>query len=196
MLIGLIGSERCGKDTMALYLCGKYGYDRTAFADPIKEITSILFGWDRKFYESDKKDNMHSIGIVPRDMLYWLGTEIFQKELYNKFPNIAVKDKCMWVNVIDKYFREGKKNINKCVISDVRFLHEAEYIVEKGGILVNVCRFVGCDYKYDINKILEKYDCKVINNLTDKKDFYKNIDLFINPYLVENTHMSVLPDSQ
>lgn len=51
VLIGLVGLKITGKDTMADYLVDNCDYDKIAFADPIKEILNILFGWDKELLE-------------------------------------------------------------------------------------------------------------------------------------------------
>lgn len=51
VLIGLVGLKITGKDTMADYLVDNCEYDKIAFADPIKEILNILFGWDKELLE-------------------------------------------------------------------------------------------------------------------------------------------------
>ena len=46
MLIGLIGNKRVGKDTVANFLVEGFQFKKLAFADPIKEVISLLFDLD------------------------------------------------------------------------------------------------------------------------------------------------------
>ena len=43
MIIALNGKKGSGKDTMAKYMCEKFGFVNYGFADPIKEVGRILF---------------------------------------------------------------------------------------------------------------------------------------------------------
>ena len=51
MIVGLTGYARSGKDSIAHTLVNKYGFERVAFADPIRELLYALnpivgFDWD------------------------------------------------------------------------------------------------------------------------------------------------------
>ena len=52
MIIALTGKKGCGKDTIANYLVEKYGFINYGFADPIKEVGKILFGFPWQLYHS------------------------------------------------------------------------------------------------------------------------------------------------
>ena len=45
-LIGLCGFAGAGKDTVAKYLYERRGYIKIAFADPLKDVVSAIFGWE------------------------------------------------------------------------------------------------------------------------------------------------------
>lgn len=52
MIIALCGKRRSGKDTVGAYLMKHHGFERKAFADPLKKATAILF--DIPFSDVDK----------------------------------------------------------------------------------------------------------------------------------------------
>lgn len=176
VLIGIVGLKRTGKDTMADYLIKNYGYNKVAFADPIKDILNILFGWDKELLESNMKDEKCELDVIPRDMMKWIGTDIFQYEIYKKFPNLKIKKNTIWVEAI----KNKIKDIDKTVISDVRFLHEVEFIKENNGILVYIDKIeltTGLDYDLDI--IIKNYIDYKVENKDTKDKFYKNINNFV-----------------
>ena len=191
--------KRTGKDTMANLLTNHYGFNKVAFADPIKDICKILFGWDKDFLESDDKDRECDLGVVPRDMMKWIGTDIFQYQIYERFPELKIKQKCMWVNAVKNQITNNKtivstefikkndmyvndvKNIkfNGTVVSDVRFIHEAEFIKENGGILVYIDKNPITDnLDYDLNELINNYIDYTIENKDKLHIFYENIDNF------------------
>ena len=176
VLIGIVGLKRTGKDTMGDYLVKKYGYNKVAFADPIKDILKILFGWDRSFLESNMKDEHSELDIIPRDMMKWIGTDIFQYEIYKKFPNLKIKKNTIWIEAI----KNKIKDIDKTVISDVRFLHEVEFIRENNGILIYIdMKELNMNLDYDLNTIIRNNINYRVENKSTKNDFYKNIDNLI-----------------
>lgn len=42
--VGLAGKARIGKDTVAQYLQSHYQFETYAFADPVKQAASAMFG--------------------------------------------------------------------------------------------------------------------------------------------------------
>lgn len=51
MIIAICGFKGSGKDTMGNILVEKYGYVKLAFASVLKDVISIIFGWDRNLLE-------------------------------------------------------------------------------------------------------------------------------------------------
>jgi dephospho-CoA kinase len=47
MIVGLVGLIGSGKDTAADFLVENYNFQRESFAGHLKDIVSIVFGWDR-----------------------------------------------------------------------------------------------------------------------------------------------------
>ena len=68
MLIGIVGLERTGKDTVANYLVKNHSFIKYNMAQPIKQISEIMFGWTISEMETNKKDELdEELGIIPRD---------------------------------------------------------------------------------------------------------------------------------
>jgi hypothetical protein len=137
MIIGLSGYAQSGKDTVASILVEKYGYTRIAFADPIREL----------LYEMDPPvpvgsgNEKHTVGLqnyidiygwdeakqhpIVRSMLQNLGggaRKVFGDSfwIYQALSDVAPQD--------------------KVVVSDVRFVNEADWIKDFKGQIWRVKR--------------------------------------------------------
>lgn len=170
MLIGIVGYERTGKDTVADYIVDNYYYEKIPMAEPIKQICKIVFGWNNSQLNNDKDTIDSKTNIKPRDMMKWIGTDIFQYMMYDKFPNINIDKKTIWTN----YITNNCKNLNNTIIPDIRFLHEAEFIKKNNGILIYVDKIEKKE-QYEILNILENYDYVTLDNHNTIHDLYKNI---------------------
>lgn len=179
LLIGLIGNKRVGKDTSANILVDKYDFTKLAFADPIKQIISLLFDVDVS--ENIDKEVPTEYDVSLREFYQKFGTDLMHEDIYKYFPKLEkhIPKKMFWVlktfRSIEKYKKEGK---NKFVISDVRFIHEAKYIKENGGLLVKIT----CD-NIDIGKdkhISETEINLIPENMVDYKINNKTIEVLDN----------------
>ena len=55
MIIGITGKKRTGKDTISDFLVKKYYFVKYGFADPIKDIARIIFGFtENQLFEKEK----------------------------------------------------------------------------------------------------------------------------------------------
>jgi hypothetical protein len=123
-LIGLAGLAGAGKTTIAKHLVEKYGFARTAFADPLKTmlINAGLCTYEECYVEKTQRS---------RELLQKIGTDIFRKQV----------DPLFWVNKTEdsivRIWAEEKKRV---VVDDIRFPEEAQRIRDMGGILIMVKR--------------------------------------------------------
>lgn len=141
MIIGITGLIGSGKDTIAAHLVEKHGYERYSWATPLKDMTAILFGWDRDMLEGttpeqreqrekvdpwwDRKMDKYEL-VSPRWALQFIGTEVMRDTLH----------KDIWVLAGMKRIA-NKQNV---VIPDTRFPNEIKAIKEMGGVIWNVQR--------------------------------------------------------
>lgn len=134
---------------------------------------------------------MDEFNISLRQFYQIFGTNIMQNDIYKYFPKMEekIEKKTFWVDNIFKKIKQmqldGKDNF---VLSDVRFLHEAERIYKEGGILIKITK----DNIPSINKkdshISENSICDIpkeyitynINNNSTIKDLYNKINEIIN----------------
>ena len=56
MIIGVLGQQGAGKDTVSDYLVNNYDFEKVALATPVKEIVKDLFGFTHKQVSGSQKD--------------------------------------------------------------------------------------------------------------------------------------------
>lgn len=141
-LVGLCGFAGSGKSTVAQYLVREHGYTRISFAAAVKDITAILFQWDRDSLEGTTSDTREwrmqpdpfwseRLGQdwTPRKALQFVGTDLCRDHLHQN----------IWIDlVLAKIQRLGPDA--KVVIDDVRFVNELQALTAAGGHLVVVHR--------------------------------------------------------
>ena len=140
MLIGLLGRIGSGKGTVADELVEKYNFRQDSYAATLKDMTALLFNWDRDMLTGDTIESRSSreqidewwsekLGIpefTPRLALQLLGTDVFRNNFH----------KDIWMfSVMSRY----KENEN-VVISDCRFPNEVQAIRDLGGRIIQVER--------------------------------------------------------
>lgn len=138
MIIGITGKKGSGKDTIADILSKEFGFHKLSLADPIKQALNIVFGWNQRDWEPERKELVDERwGISPRQAAQHLGTEWGQFGLIDSFPKFSeVTGRSLWVrSCLDKV-----KRFSSVSIADVRFLHEAVAIREEGGLIIRVYR--------------------------------------------------------
>jgi hypothetical protein len=132
IIIALIGDTRVGKDTLASILTTpEYGFNRLAFADPIKDVAKSLFQFTDDQCSGNDKDILDERwNITPRQFFQQFGTEIMQRDIYNYLPSLSssIPPRHFWSLRLIKQmkFIIMNSDIRKFVITDVRFCHELE----------------------------------------------------------------------
>ena len=143
-IIGLVGRAGAGKDTVASILAESQGHIRIAFADALRQEIAHSFKIDMRVmddrYEKerispyiriarcdDQKfiERMQELGHdiykfrSPREILRWWGTEYRRQICAESYWLDRMED------TIDSLMRTGTRKI---VITDVRFINEAELV--------------------------------------------------------------------
>ncbi len=191
MIIGIIGPKGSGKSTIANIIKEKYNFELMSFASIVKDISSIIFDFDRDLLEGDTEESriwretkdlrwseILNKEITPRITLQMIGTE-FGRNIFG--PNI-------WIEVI-----KNKINIKKyknVVISDIRYENEAQFIRdnsidnENKNILIRVNKSnlgLNSDYHSSETELYGiKEDYYIENNGTKEQLEQKIINLFNN----------------
>ena len=132
-VIGLAGGKGSGKDSVADYLVDKYDFHKISYAGPVKEILAMTFGVPLEwFYDQEEKESPKKelFGHTPRYLMQTFGTD-WGRDMVN--PSI-------WVSIAKEKARKLHKEGKDVVISDVRYIEEAEVVSELGGLVWRIRR--------------------------------------------------------
>lgn len=165
MIIGLNGFISSGKNTVAKILIKQFNFFPMAFADHLKDITALMFGWERKLLEGDTDESRmfrehpdvfwsEAFGkpFTPRQALQLLGTESVRQVFHTDFWVISLKRKLALLS--------NGAAPNRIVITDCRFPNEIKAIRDMGGIYVLVDRSILPPWYSQAFELLQKYDPK------------------------------------
>ena len=150
MIIAICGFQGAGKDTLADILIKKYDFVKLSFAGIVKDVASVIFGWDRKMLEGDtissrvwreqvdewwaKRLNMPQ--LTPRYILQYFGTDLFRNHFHQD----------IWIACIEKKISQYKN----VVITDCRFPNEINTIKNIGGHLIHIHRGELPDWFFEV----------------------------------------------
>jgi len=122
-LIGIAGRARTGKDSLAGHLCRHHGYERIAFADPLRSgLDAMGIPWESLSHPGQKDAPIPWLGVSGRYLMQSLGD---WGRTAN--PNYWI---CLLARRIDRMVQlDGHTHI---VVTDVRYENEADWIREHG----------------------------------------------------------------
>ena len=157
ILIGLMGNIGSGKSTVAEML-SKNHFKELTFSEPLKTIAEIFgFPHDDLYGTQENKIKVNKeLGISAREFMQKFGTDICRNAIPEIMPNLKIGDS-VWVNYLEKKLWDNScmcipenaydKDNFKCtcggvniVVSDCRFLNEANLIREYGGYIIKLER--------------------------------------------------------
>jgi hypothetical protein len=141
LLIGCVGFQGSGKDTIADYLQNIYGFKRDSFAATLKDAVSAVFGWDRELLEGRTTESrawreqidpwwanrLNMPNLTPRLVLQRWGTEVARRSWHDD----------TWIASLENKLNKAHNDI---VITDVRFPNEIQAVRNAGGIVIRVVR--------------------------------------------------------
>lgn len=190
-LIGIIGAIGSGKDTCADYLIKHYSYEKLSFAKKVKDVASVVFGWDREMLEGVTKESREwreqvdpYWKITPRMALQKIGTEMFRKHI----------DDQIWVKaVVHEMTNNNKYKDANIVITDCRFENEIQAIKDQGGKILYIQRGTTPEWAskpfdpnagihitdWNVYQFKEKADYQIENN-SSLEDLYNNLEKILN----------------
>ncbi len=157
MIVGISGKRRTGKSLLASMLEARYGYIQLSFAKVLKQEVREIFGLTEDHTDGPLKEiPLWHGGPSPRDVMIRYGQQIRKID-----PN-------HWINRLkEQILSTSQAQIQTYVISDVRFINEADWIKRYNGLLVRLDRD---EYLTGEN----------INDLSETGlDYYKGFDLAI-----------------
>lgn len=143
--VGFIGLAGSGKDTAAMALTA-IGWRRMAFADRLKSL-AYDFGWDG--HKDDKgRKLLQDLGMAAR----------------------AYNDR-FWINEANSVLNASGSNFAKIprVWTDVRFENEAQFIRDRGGLIIRIKRpgqIASDKHESELNQFEIHADHEVVNGGT------------------------------
>lgn len=192
MIIGLVGSKKSGKSTIAEYLVSNHGFHEISFADPLKKLVVELFDLTpEQVHTQNKKESVDpQLQVTPRQLLQTVGTDLFRVTLKRVLPTLSIPYDSIWIakayNKILKIILEDPNA--KIVISDVRFRNESDMVRDLGGFLIRVTRnnisecFSNIDNHSSETEMLSIATNGSIHNNGTLEDLYTTLDQFTNNF--------------
>lgn len=134
IIIGLMGKKDTGKSEVANYLMEKHDFGCAAYADNLKyKLADLLNIPIDDFYPQTEEDRkrrenevLPKIGRTIRQLMQIYGDgcrEMLYKEI--------------WIDLMDRLLKERFYG-SLLVISDVRYVNEADYIRNNGGFIIKI----------------------------------------------------------
>ncbi|NOU98462.1 adenylate kinase [Paenibacillus sp. LMG 31457] len=170
--MALTGRLRSGKDSVAAYLCEKYGYTRFAFGDELKRYYHELFG---------------EMGTKPREGYQWFGQAMRQRDpdvwVRKCFASIDFRrsDNAALNSSLKRYSKRPNLSVPfHAVITDLRQPNEYERCRVEGYVIIRV----KAPEDVRINRAIESADTF---NLADlRHDTEAHVDTFAVDYEIDN----------
>lgn len=184
-LVGLVGPKYSGKSTAASMLVETLEYSEKAFADPLRTLASAMFDLNEYYFKSENKEKPGPLGVSYRRGMQVAG-DLF-RGINDRLPELECKPGEIFIKLMDQAIIKNFNDGVKTVVSDVRFVEEADFIIKKGGLLVYVLRpsldpIDANDHRSEtgVLKIWEKYfagepsdKCRVLTNCGDMEELKK-----------------------
>jgi Deoxynucleotide monophosphate kinase len=138
MIIGLVGLKGSGKDTVAAYLIKNHGFERKAFADPLKRSLAAFLDIPYHEIESFKNSNGAYVTTIYDDEPVKVLTFREALQRYGTESHRDIFGETFWLEATLPVggFYKGRA----IVVTDVRFENEAERIELLGGYIVRIER--------------------------------------------------------
>lgn len=141
----MCGLKQSGKDTVAAYLMKTYGFERRAFADPLKRSLAALFDIPFTDIEKLKTNTRMGVGIGTQSQANYIQPHyksLTFRELLQRYGTESHRDifgEDFWVDITlpNAPARYLGRNV---VITDLRFKNESRRIRELGGKIVKITR--------------------------------------------------------
>lgn len=165
MIIGIAGRKRSGKDTVASLIVNEFGFVNYALSTPIKFMLQSI-----GFYEPDNKEEIiaPALPVSYRHLVQTLGTDWGRNLI----------DKGFWLF----YLEALSIKVNKIVVSDVRFQNEVDWIIDRGGFVIELHRDTGLVDPHE-SELVELQNTIVIDNNGTYEELYNHVRSIVNQNL-------------
>lgn len=144
MIIGLTGKKESGKDTAGQYLVKQYGFERRAFADPLKKSVAALLGIPLEEVDKYKLESGTYVTLEGEDEM-GITVDIMSRLSFREFLQRYGTESHREVFGLDFWVDQtlpvgGFYAGRKIVLTDVRFENETVRVFELGGMTVRLVR--------------------------------------------------------
>lgn len=145
-LIGIAGKAGVGKDTLGTEIVDwtrfYYGHGRTIrrnLADSLKSYCAHKYGIaPGAFYNPNTKEVPDPYwGVSPRQIAQFEGTEA-TRDIVHRLIKTGGAD--FWIRRLQKDLKDFYNDYEIAVVCDIRFQNEADWILNSGGLLIDVIR--------------------------------------------------------
>ena len=148
-VIGFTAKVGGGKDTAGMLITQAleekgYRVTKLSFAKPLKDVCTMMFGWDRErlehdfdYKEGDTLDDgtpdpaCEALGMTRRVVMQKLGTEAMRNGLHSDIWIIALRLSIM---------RGDYDDYDYGLLTDCRFLNELQFVRDLDGTLIQLKR--------------------------------------------------------
>lgn len=172
-LVAFTGLKGSGKSTAAQILM-ELGYTSIAFADPLKEVCKIIFGFSHEqMTDPIQKETVDPrYETSPRRILQTVGTTLFRETLPMSRPFTSQ----IWIqylkNKLDTLRASGIENI---VVSDLRFEDEADFLRNEGAKIIHIFRHPTSDTDTSEKGVSFRYKDLIIDNRQNSEELRKRV---------------------
>lgn len=175
LLIGLAGRARTGKTTAANHLENDHRFQSYAFADPLREGLMTMFNLCPYDFEGAQKEkSIEWLDRSPRELMQSLGTEWGRNLVHPE----------LWLLLAEQnleFLGEIHEAATGFVISDLRFENEAQFVRDRGGVVIHLYRpsapEVNAHVSEDGIRCLEQ-DLMLANYGTEE-ELFRNLDSIV-----------------
>ena len=184
MIIGLIGRAGSGKDTVADFLVNNHDFTKLSFGKILKDVISIIFGWDRELLEGDTLESREfretidewwskelGFSVTPRKMFQMIGTDVMRKHF----------NQDIWVLVLKKKLNDYSIKNKNIIITDIRFINEYNMVSEIGGKMIKIIRTNMHTYNHSSENNIDNFKSDfIINNNSSIENLYNKVRTIMN----------------
>lgn len=171
MIIGITGKKQSGKSTLSKCIKQNYlNFIELNFADPLKNSIKEIFNLSEDQINGDLKEiNDTKYNFTPRELMQWMGTDVFRNTFHTQFPNSPP----VWISNMEYRLKKlyPKNNI---IVSDVRFNNEANLIKMYGGYIIKVTSNDNIYSNHEAENQIINFDYEIINNKESNQSVYLN----------------------
>jgi len=148
LIIGFTGYAGSGKDTAGKILCEHYGFKRLSFADKLKEEVATAFSIDLNYFHDVKLKDTPLLDmpiVINNFTLEALGEDILINHKYYTPRLLCIyyaaclkgQDNDVWIKKVN---RQLSGDYGRVIITDVRYLNEADWIKKRFGYVLRISK--------------------------------------------------------